>query len=86
MSAMDRTADPCEDLYQYSCGGWIKSNPLPDDQADWSVYRKLSEGNQRYLWGLLAAAASRMAQSADLHHSRRDPRTTIGCLCRLRLT
>jgi endothelin-converting enzyme/putative endopeptidase len=42
VSAMDRTVDPCEDLYQYSCGGWLRNNPLPDDQADWSVYRKLS--------------------------------------------
>jgi endothelin-converting enzyme/putative endopeptidase len=62
VSAMDRTADPCEDLYQYSCGGWMKNNPLPGDQASWSVYGKLSEDNQRYLWGLLAAAAKPGAQ------------------------
>jgi endothelin-converting enzyme/putative endopeptidase len=62
VSAMDRTADPCEDLYQYSCGGWMKNNPLPGDQASWSVYAKLSEDNQRYLWGLLAAAAKLSAQ------------------------
>ena len=37
VSAMDRTADPCQDLYQYSCGGWMKNNPIPGDQASWSV-------------------------------------------------
>jgi endothelin-converting enzyme/putative endopeptidase len=62
VSAMDRTADPCEDLYQYSCGGWMKNNPLPGDQANWSVYRKLYEDNLRYLWGLLADAAKPNAQ------------------------
>jgi putative endopeptidase len=62
VSAMDRTADPCEDLYQYSCGGWMKNNPLPGDQSSWSVYAKLAEDNQRYLWGLLAAAAKPSAQ------------------------
>jgi len=62
VSAMDRTADPCEDLYQYSCGGWMKNNPLPGDQSSWSVYAKLAEDNQRYLWGLLAAAAKLSAQ------------------------
>jgi endothelin-converting enzyme/putative endopeptidase len=31
------------------CGGWAKNNPLPGDQADWSVYRRLSEDNQRIL-------------------------------------
>jgi endothelin-converting enzyme/putative endopeptidase len=54
---MDKTADPCVDLYQYSCGGWMKKNPIPPDQARWSVYGKLANDNQRYLWGVLEDAA-----------------------------
>src|SRR5215510_11987397 len=38
VSSMDRTADPCDDLYQYSCGGWKKNNPIPPDQTRWDVY------------------------------------------------
>jgi putative endopeptidase len=57
VTAMDKTADPCQDLYQYSCGGWMKNNPLPGDQANWSVYGKLYQDNQRFLWGLLLDAA-----------------------------
>jgi endothelin-converting enzyme/putative endopeptidase len=38
---MDRTANPCEDLYQYACGGWIKNNPIPADQSRISTYGKL---------------------------------------------
>jgi putative endopeptidase len=56
-AAMDRSADPCQDLYQYSCGGWMKNNPIPGDQASWSVYGKLHQENQRYLWGILQDAA-----------------------------
>src|SRR4029453_7005616 len=55
--AMDRTADPCEDLYTFACGGWKKNNPIPADQNRWSVYAKLSVDNQRYLWGILWGAA-----------------------------
>jgi putative endopeptidase len=53
VAAMDRSAEPCVDFYQYSCGGWLKTNPIPPDQASWSVYGKLYNDNQRFLWGIL---------------------------------
>src|ERR1700722_2251443 len=57
LTDMDRTANPCVDFYRYSCGGWLKKNPIPPDQASWSVYGKLYEDNQRFLWGILEDAA-----------------------------
>ena len=57
VNAMDKTADPCVDFYQYTCGGWMMKNPIPADQPRWSVYGKLGQDNQRYLWGILNGLA-----------------------------
>jgi putative endopeptidase len=58
LSDLDRTVDPCVDFYKFSCGGWQKSNPIPADQASWSVYGKLANENQQFLWGILRDAAA----------------------------
>lgn len=62
LSAMDPSADACTDFYQYACGGWQQHNPIPADQARWSVYGKLYQDNQRFLWGILDGLAKNTAE------------------------
>jgi endothelin-converting enzyme/putative endopeptidase len=57
VSSMDKSIDPCVDLYTYSCGGWQKKNPIPPDQTSWSVYGKLYQDNLTFLRGMLDQAA-----------------------------
>src|SRR6202789_279010 len=57
MTSLDKSVAPCVDFYRYSCGGWMKKNPIPPDQASWSVYGKLANENEQFLWGILEADA-----------------------------
>ena len=58
VSSMDKTVDPCVDFYTYSCGGWLKKNPVPPDQSSWSAYSKLQDETLLRLRGLLEGAAA----------------------------
>src|SRR5205823_11865743 len=62
VTSMDKSVDPCSDFYHYSCGGWQKKNPIPPDQASWSVYGKLYQDNLLFLRSILEEAAANTGQ------------------------
>src|SRR5438445_3904658 len=62
LTSMDKSIDPCVDLYHYSCGEWQKKNPIPPDQTSWSVYGKLYQDNLNFLRGILEQAAATKGQ------------------------
>ena len=58
VTSMDRSVDPCVDFFAYSCGGWIKNNPIPADQSSWDTYSKMQDENLTQLRGILDAASA----------------------------
>ncbi|KAI9560850.1 hypothetical protein GHT06_011803 [Daphnia sinensis] len=38
IESMDLTADPCQDFFQYACGGWIEKHPIPDSKSRWTQF------------------------------------------------
>ena len=50
---LDRSVKPGQDFYRFSCGGWLRSNPLPDDFSSYGTYDELAELNRRQLKDLI---------------------------------
>ncbi len=53
------------DFYAYSCGGWERSNPIPDGKTGWSMFEKLTEANQLVMKNALDRAREERRQRPD---------------------
>src|SRR5215471_1602760 len=54
---VDKTLDPCNDFYKYSCNKWISANPIPGDQVYWSTGSGLQLWNEGVLRDTLEASS-----------------------------
>ncbi len=60
VASLDPTVDPCEDFYQFACGGWIAKTQLPPDKPRWGRgFGELAERNNAVLKQILEADQGR---------------------------
>ena len=59
-SALDPKAKPCDDFYQYACGGWVQKTEIPADKPAWDrSFSALQEENLATLRKILDELAQK---------------------------
>ena len=53
LNAMDKTADPCNDFFQYACGDWNKKHVIPEDRTSISTFEVMADQLQVVLKGIV---------------------------------
>ncbi|XP_066590529.1 neprilysin-1-like [Prorops nasuta] len=66
LSAMDKTAAPCVDFYQFACGTWNKFHVIPEDRSSISTFEVLVDQLQVILKRVLEEPANSDDNKATL--------------------
>ena len=56
---IDKSVRPQDDFYHYANGGWLKRNPIPQNEARWGSFTMLRHATDKQLQALLKKVANK---------------------------
>ncbi len=70
LSSIDKTCNPCQDMYHYANGEWLKKNPIPPAYPSWARFNELAQRNRQELRGILEKASADHAAAAGSNEQK----------------
>jgi putative endopeptidase len=55
-AALNKNVNPCDDFYEFACGGWLSSTEIPADKARYGRFTQIFERNEATLHAVLDEA------------------------------
>ena len=74
---MDPTTEPCDDFYQFACGGWLRRHVIPETNSRYSIFDALRDELEIILKGGRARPG---AQWGDAEQDSTGPGVGPGCV------
>jgi putative endopeptidase len=62
-AALNKDVSPCDDFYQFACGGWLSSTEIPSDKARYGRFTQIFERNEATLHAVLEEARAKTLKS-----------------------
>jgi len=76
LNTMDETADPCNDFWQYSCGGWLERNVIPSSKGRLASFDECDD----YVSAVLKQELENVEKKSDSTSIEKSKKFYISCM------
>ena len=72
MADLDKNVRPADDFFEYACGGWMKSHPLPAAYSRYGSFDRLQEDNDKRINGILTELLNNSYEKGTIEQKLSD--------------